>query len=286
MSVQAISAPLVLAADGLRRDHAVLVDDAMILDIVPQHAVPPGLTVTAHAHGLLAPGFVDVQVNGGGGVLFNDAPTVDTIRTMAAAHRRYGTTAMLPTLISDDWDKTVQALEAVDAAIAEGVPGIVGIHLEGPFLNPAKKGIHDAGKFRVLDDAAVAFLCRPRRGAVLMTLAPERAELAHIRALAEAGVVLAAGHSLARYEEIEAAVRAGLRGVTHLFNAMSPLESRAPGLVGAALDLPALWAGIIADGFHVHPAALRLAVRAKGVERVMLVTDAMATVGADIASFM
>ena len=233
----------------------------------------------------IVPGFVDTQVNGGGGVLFNDRPTVEGIAAIAAAHRRFGTTAMLPTLISDDLDVVATALDAVDAAIAAGVPGVRGIHVEGPFLNPARKGIHNPAKLRRIDDAAIALLTRPRRGRVLVTIAPETAPPGAIAALVAAGVVVAAGHSDATYAQGIAAIDAGITGATHLFNAMSPLTSRAPGLVGAILDDDRVTAGIIVDGYHVHPAALRIALRAAGADRLMLVTDAMPTTGSDSPQF-
>ena len=233
----------------------------------------------------LVPGFFDTQVNGGGGVLFNDAPTVEGIAAIAAAHRRLGTTALLPTLISDDLGVVATALDAIDAAIAAGVPGVPGIHIEGPFLNPARKGIHDPARLRPIDDTAMALLARRRRGRVLVTIAPELAPPGAFAALVAAGVVVAAGHSDATWEQARAAFDAGITGATHLFNAMSPLQSRAPGLVGAVLDDDRVTAGIIVDGHHVHPAALRIALRAKSAERLMLVSDAMPTTGGDAASF-
>ncbi|WP_203308593.1 N-acetylglucosamine-6-phosphate deacetylase [Sphingomonas beigongshangi] len=236
--------------------------------------------------GWLMPGFIDTQVNGGGGVLFNDETSVDGIAAIGAAHARYGTTAFLPTLISDTPDRIALALDAVDDAIEAGVPGVVGVHIEGPFLNVARKGIHDAARFRLLDDAIVALLTRPRRGRVVVTLAPELAEMEQIATLARAGVRVSAGHSEAPYETMLAAFDAGLTGVTHLYNAMPPMVQRTPGLVGAALDDPRPWCGLIVDGVHVAPAVLRIALRARGTERMMLVTDAMSSVGATDKDFV
>lgn len=241
------------------------------------------------AGGLLAPGLVDLQVNGGGGVLFNDAPTVDTLRTIAAAHRRFGTTGFMPTLISDTPETTARAVDAVAEAIEAQIPGILGIHLEGPFLNPAARGIHAERHLRALTESDLAGLCalpgRLHGGRVLLTIAPETVAPDAIRRLDAAGVIVFGGHSAARYETVRAALEAGLRGFTHLFNAMSPFTSRAPGMVGAALEDTESWAGLIADGHHVHPASLAVAVRAKRRGRCMLVTDAMATVGAPAATF-
>lgn len=246
-------------------------------------AVPAGDTDLGG--GWLVPGFIDTQVNGGGGVLFNDAPNIDGITAIAAAHRRFGTTGLLPTLISDDVGVVEQAISSVDAAIAAGVPGILGIHIEGPFLNAGKRGIHDAVKFRTLDDAAIALLTRPGRGARLVTIAPELAPPGAIRALTEAGVIVAAAHSLADYAQTRAALDEGLAGFTHLFNAMTGLGSREPGMVGAALDDKRSLFGLIVDGHHVAPATMRVALAARGTDGAMLVTDAMPPAGTDLRSF-
>jgi N-acetylglucosamine-6-phosphate deacetylase len=237
------------------------------------------------AGGFLLPGFLDTQVNGGGGLLFNDAPTVETIATIGAAHRRYGVTGFLPTLISDDLAKVACAIEAVDQAIEAGVPGVLGIHIEGPFLSERRKGVHDASKFRTLDEAALALLTSSRRGRTLVTLAPETTTPDMIGRLAAAGITVAAGHTNATYERLMEALGAGVTGFTHLFNAMSPLANREPGAVGAALDHQDSWCGVIIDGRHIHPAALRIAFRAKRHDRFMLVTDAMPSVGMVDKSF-
>jgi N-acetylglucosamine-6-phosphate deacetylase len=269
----------VLRAGVLRDDEAVLVEGERILAVVPAREVPADAVRHDLQGATLLPGFIDTQVNGGGGVLFNDSPTVEGIAAIGAAHRRYGTTGFLPTLISDDLDVIRHAVAAVDAAIAQGVPGVLGIHIEGPFLNVERRGIHRADKIRELDDEGLAVLTSLKRGRTLVTLAPERTTPATIRRLTDAGVIVAAGHSNATYEQSIAAVEAGVTGITHLFNAMSPLTSRAPGLTGAALGRPELICGIIVDGHHVSPATLRIALRCKPPEQLMLVTDAMPSVG-------
>ncbi|MDF0542470.1 N-acetylglucosamine-6-phosphate deacetylase [Sphingobium sp. H39-3-25] len=236
--------------------------------------------------GWLVSGFIDVQVNGGGGVLFNDTPDVQAIAQIGAAHAQYGTTAFLPTLISGTLDVIERALDAVDAAIEQGVPGVIGIHVEGPFLNADRKGIHNAGNFRALDEGALALLTRPRRGVVMVTLAPERNDVEAIRALTKAGVIVSIGHSNATYAEARSAIDAGATGITHLYNAMSPLHHREPGLVGAAMEDGSLYCGLIIDGAHVHPAALRIAFAARPRDRFMLVTDAMPTVGSATKTFV
>jgi N-acetylglucosamine-6-phosphate deacetylase len=272
----------VIAGDAVLDGATIEVSDGRIVDIAPASGGPDAMDL---AGGWIVPGFIDVQVNGGGGVLFNDFPTVEGIAAIGRAHARFGTTAFLPTLISDSPEVIARALDAVDAAIETGVPGCIGVHIEGPVINAARKGIHDARKFRGLGPDLLALLERPRRGKVLLTLAPERVPLADIRRLVEAGVILSIGHSDADYETATAAIRAGMRGVTHLFNAMSPLLHRAPGVVGAALDDQTVYCGLIADGFHVHDAPLRIAMRARPHDRFMLVTDAMPCVGADMGAF-
>jgi N-acetylglucosamine-6-phosphate deacetylase len=230
----------------------------------------------------LAPGFIDLQVNGGGDVLFNDVPTLEGIRTIAAAHRRFGTTALLPTLISDTPEKTKAALAAVQQAI-DSEPGVLGVHLEGPFLSADRPGVHALRHFRVPTAEDTAMLTAPRRGAVLVTLAPERVPRGFVRQLASAGVRVSLGHSMATYAQTHAALQEGMTGFTHLFNAMRPLASREPGPIAAALESSQAWFGMIADGVHVDPAMLRLALR--GAAKPMLVTDAMPPVGGARSSF-
>ena len=268
-------------------DSAVLVENGRILSLTePSDPAVAGADRRIDLGGqMLLPGFIDTQVNGGGGILFNDQPTIEAIRAIGAAHRRYGTTGFLPTLISDDFDRIGAALAAAEKAIGE-VPGVLGIHVEGPFLNQDRKGIHDASKFRVLDERAFQLLTSLSKGRTLVTLAPEKTNPAMIARLAGAGIIIAAGHTDGSYEQITDALGAGLTGFTHLYNAMSPLGSRHPGAVGAALDHARSWCGIIVDGQHVAPASLRVALKAKGADYLMLVTDAMPSVGIENKSFM
>jgi N-acetylglucosamine-6-phosphate deacetylase len=284
MTMKALTGARILSADGWRDRHALLIEAGRIVDIVAEGDAPAETVPLVLDGGMLLPGFIDTQVNGGGGVLLNGTPTVEGVAVIANAHRRFGTTAMLPTLISDTMDVVATAIAAVDAAIRAGVPGVVGIHIEGPFLNEGKRGIHDAAKFRTLDAAAIALLSSLKLGKTLVTLAPEYAPAGAIAELVKRGIIVAAGHTLATYDQMLAAEREGLSGVTHLFNAMSQLESRAPGVVGAAMQGD-LSCGVIVDGHHVHPATLRAAFRSIGSQRLMLVTDAMPTVGASAESF-
>ena len=277
----------VLQPAGFVEGVAVLVENQRILDVVAIDD-PRVRSMEHHDLGghLLLPGFIDTQVNGGGGALFNDNPRVASIRTIGRAHRRFGTTGFLPTLISDDLHVVENAIMAVQAAIDAGVPGVLGIHIEGPFLNEERKGVHDATKLRELDESALKLLTSLHGGKTLVTLAPEMTTPQIIQRLTDAGVIVSAGHSNATYAEIRAALDHGLRGFTHLFNAMSQLTGREPGVVGAALDDPSSWCGLILDGLHVNPVALRIALRSKPRDRFMLVTDAMPSVGIDGDEFM
>jgi N-acetylglucosamine-6-phosphate deacetylase len=285
MATALINARLLLD-QGFETGRAVVIEGKRIASVPLERDVPAGAERVDLEGATLVPGFIDVQVNGGGGALFNDAPTVETIATIGAAHRRFGTTGFLPTLISDDLSVVREAIRAVDAAIDAGVPGVLGIHIEGPFLSRRRKGIHDSSKIRELDDAGFETITGLRRGRTIVTLAPERTTPAMIRRLADAGVIVSAGHTNGRYEDIRAALDAGLTGFTHLFNAMSPLTSREPGAVGAALEDRKSWCGLIVDGRHIDPVTMRLALRCKPLDRFLLVTDAMPSVGMAKKSFM
>jgi N-acetylglucosamine-6-phosphate deacetylase len=234
----------------------------------------------------LLPGFIDVQVNGGGGVLFNDDPNPESIRAIGAAHRRFGTTGFMPTLISDDLDTIGRAIDAVQSALDAGMAGVLGIHIEGPFLNWARRGVHDSKHLRPLDTSLVSLLGRLRAGRTVLTLAPEMTTPEIIAKLAAGGILVSAGHSEATFAETTTAIAQGLRGFTHLFNAMARIEPREPGIVGAALYDEGTWCGIIVDGHHVDPIMLKLALRCKRHDRFMLVTDAMPAVGSAEPTFV
>jgi len=276
----------VLRENRLVEGRCVLLADGRILDIVAPSERRARRAERRDLGGqLLLPGFIDSQVNGGGGVLFNDAPSVESIRAIGRAHRRFGTTGFLPTLISTDLDIMARAIAAVRGAIEAGVPGVLGIHIEGPYLSLARKGVHDPAKLRELDASALGLLTSLRVGRTLVTLAPEVTTPQIIEKLVAAGVVVSAGHTNATYAEISTALRHGLTGFTHLFNAMSQLTGREPGAVGAALEDPTSWCGIIVDGAHTDPVVLRIALRCKPHDRFMLVTDAMPSVGTHNDSF-
>lgn len=277
----------VMLEAGVVEGRTVLIEGARIVDVVrdtdPRCA---GAERRDLGGKLLLPGFIDTQVNGGGGVLFNDGPDSGSIRAIGAAHRRFGTTGFLPTLISDDLDVIARAIAAVQSAIASGTPGVLGIHIEGPFLNRARRGVHDARHLRKLESSIVPLLCSLGVGKTLVTLAPEMTTPDVIAELTARGVIVAAGHSNATFAQATRAIAHGLRGFTHLFNAMSPLAPREPGAVGAALYDDSTWCGIIVDGHHVDPITLKLALRCKSHDRFVIVTDAMPPVGSDADAFV
>jgi N-acetylglucosamine-6-phosphate deacetylase len=264
---------------------AVRVENGRVLSVGADEARAAG-RFALPADALLAPGFVDIQVNGGGGVLFNDTPTGPAALAMAAAHRRLGTTSILPTLITDRPEVMRRAGEAAGDAADVAHGGVIGVHFEGPFLSPKRPGVHRADLMRDMPPADVAFLrALAAKMPVLLTLAPECVNDADMARLAAGGVVLAAGHSAAPFERVAAAMQHGLRGVTHVFNAMPPAAARDPGIVAAALVSDELFCGVIADLIHVHPAMLGLLLRCKRRDRMILVSDAMAVAGTGLASF-
>ncbi len=279
----AVAADHVFDGAAVRRNAAVVIDGTRIVDVVARCEVPRTMAIRNLLAGAwLAPGFIDLQVNGGGDCLFNDSPTVEGISTIAAAHRKCGTTAFLPTLITDTAAKMSAALAAVQAAM-ERQPGVLGIHLEGPFLSPEKPGVHDRRLIRPPKPSDIDMLTAPRQGVMLVTLAPERVPDGFIARLVESGARLSLGHSMASYQQTRAAMAEGLTGFTHLFNAMPALSSREPGPVAAALEDRNAWYGLIVDGIHVDPAVLRLALRGAG--HPMLVSDAMPPVGGTRSTF-
>jgi N-acetylglucosamine-6-phosphate deacetylase len=280
----AVVATAVFDGEARHDDYAVMIEGSRISGLLPRRELPKELSTRVLPEGSwLAPGFIDIQVNGGGDVLLNDHPNPTAMAEIARAHRKFGTTALLPTLITDTPAKMRAALQAANKAAASN-PGVLGIHLEGPFLSAEKPGVHDRALIRVPGPEDIEMLTAPRAGVTLVTLAPERVPSGFIAQLVKAGVRVSLGHSMATYNETKAAQAEGLTGFTHLFNAMRPLGSRDPGPVAAALETRAAFFGMIVDGEHVDPAVLRLALR--GVAHPMLVTDAMPPAGGINTTFM
>ena len=260
--------------EGVRDDCALVVEGRSIQALIPVRDRPRGGEQVDLGGGILSPGFIDWQINGGGGVLFNAEPTVDGIAKIAAAHRRAGVTAFLPTVVTDAPRVLKAALAAAREAQAH-VPGALGIHVEGPFIDPRRKGVHPVEFIRPMEEKDADALIAARAGVMVVTLAPVSVPLERIARLARAGIVVSLGHSDASAEEAESVFGAGASAVTHLYNAMSQLSSRAPGVVGAALSDPRLICGLIADGEHAHALAYRVALAAKGPRGIALVSDAM-----------
>lgn len=275
--------------DGYRLLHQarLTIKDGLVVALDSDSKPLQGHTVDLQGD-ILCPGFVDLQVNGGGGVLFNHAPSVGGLHQIAAAHRGLGSTAILPTLITDTPETTTAAIKAVEDAIASGVDGVVGLHLEGPHLSVARRGAHSDALVRNMTDADLRQLTRAaeRLPVLFLTVAPESVSTVQVSELVAAGAIVSLGHTDADYKTCIEYVEAGASFATHLFNAMRQLGSREPGLVGAALSDEGLSAGVIADGVHVHPASMRLAWQAKRKPgKLFLVSDAMACAGSDISSF-
>lgn len=268
-----------------QREAVVLVRDSRIVGLASPGEIPSGWTQSRVPAGVfVTAGFIDLQVNGGGGVLLNDQPTADGMRAIARAHRRYGTTACLPTLITDTREQMRSAIAA--ARSVAGSDGVLGLHLEGPFISPQRPGVHRLDRIvqpRAGDLEQLCELAGARRS--LVTLAPECVPAGFVMTLASAGVRISIGHSEASAAVVTQAVAEGATGVTHLFNAMPPFSARAPGIVGNALSERRLTAGLIVDGIHVDPVSVRTAFAAKGADRIALVTDAMPTVGTSLDGF-
>jgi N-acetylglucosamine-6-phosphate deacetylase len=269
-------------------DAALIVADGLVETIAGRSTIPPEAEVVDLDGGILAPGFIDLQVNGGGGVMLNDHPDLASIETICRAHVPFGTTALLPTLITDTPEITAAAIAAGAEAAKRKLPGFLGLHLEGPHLSLSRKGAHDPKLIRPMNaaDQAALIAARGKLPVLQTTVAPESVTAAQVEALAKAGIVVSLGHSDTDYATATAYAGAGASMATHLFNAMSQIGNREPGLAGAAIDGGTIFAGLIADGIHVHPATIEIALKAKqGPARIFLVTDAMATIGTNMTEF-
>ena len=272
--------------DGFKRhlNSALIIRNNKVVEIIPEEKVDPKTEQIVLAGGLLTPGFIDLQVNGGGGVLFNDNPSLENLKTICEAHAKLGSTSIMPTLISDSPEVNKQAISAITDALDQQANGLVGLHLEGPYLALVRKGAHKEDFIRPMKE----FDCLELESLankvpnLMLTIAPEAVSPEQITRLSNAGAIISLGHTDCTFNQAAEAVDAGATCATHLFNAMSPFGTREPGLVGAVLDSGKLFSGIIADGFHVNKISINLALRAKkGPGALFLVSDAMSTVGSD-----
>ena len=266
--------------ENYHKDKVIVIDDGIISRFDDDIN-----NFTNKVNGLVVPGFIDLQVNGGGGVLFNTTPTLAGVKSIMAAHASFGTTAMLPTLITDTISVMAKAADAIADAIANDEPGIMGIHFEGPHLSVAKKGAHSECFIRDISDEEWQILERKDIGKVLVTLAPETVSPKDIQRMVAAGIYVSIGHTNANYQQAQSAVGAGATGFTHLFNAMSTIQGREPGVTGCALLNDNTFCGLIVDGHHVDYASCQLALKTKPQGKVFLVTDAMPPVGTEAKSF-
>ena len=285
MSRIALTGARIFDGEAMHDGRAIIIADDRIEAVIGEDALDRSIAASRLDGGILAPGFIDAQVNGGGGALLNDAPSIETVRRIAESHRRFGTTGLLPTVITDAMDVVRAAAAAVAGARKAKVPGVLGIHIEGPFIDPRRRGAHPPEHIRPITEDDIAWLMQLDCGTVMLTLAPSTVGPDAVRRLAGTGIIVSLGHAEATADEALAALAAGARGFTHLFNAMSPLGHREPGMVGAALSDAGSWCGIIADGHHVDPLALKVALAAKTPGHVYLVTDAMPPAAAGPAHF-
>jgi len=280
--------PGIFDGEKLHRDRLLITENGICQSIVARENCPPDIRIETFDDGMIGPGFVDLQVNGGGGVMFNHAPDQESLARISSAHLRLGATSILPTLISDTPEVTREAARAVVGALQDNMPGIIGLHLEGPHLSKEKKGAHDGKLLRPMSDADLAFLLELKKSIPILklTFSPDQVTDKQIRVLSGAGLILSLGHTPATANDCRAAIEAGASCVTHLYNAMSQLTARDPGLVGEVLSQTGVNAGLIADGIHVDDRSMAIALRIKkGPGRIFLVSDSMATAGSDLNSF-
>ena len=271
----ALSGARIFDGNAMLGDMVVIVEGKYIADVIAASALPKGIEVHDLNGGILSAGFIDVQVNGGGGALMNDSPTINTVKRIAESHRRFGTTGMLPTVITDSQTVIGQAVSAVQSALQDNVPGVLGIHIEGPFLDVARKGAHPPQFIRAISEADVVQIEALRCGIVMTTLAPNKVSSKYIGRLSRHGVLISLGHAEATSEEAQIAITAGARAFTHIYNAMSQLNGREAGMVGACLADAESFCGVIVDALHVDDTALKVLFAAKPKDRIMLITDAM-----------
>ncbi len=271
--------------ETLLHGRSLAVSNNRTVAVIADEQLPPDGNIVSLNGGILTPGYVELQANGGGGVLFNDDPSVEGLQTILKAHRQFGTVAMLPTFITDSPERLDLGMQAIRDGISGNLRGLIGGHFEGPFLNLEKKGTHQPNFIRQPEQADYERYAKGGLGNSLVTLAPERVPTDFIHHLVEHGFRVNAGHTMANKADMLNAYHAGLAGVTHLYNAMPPLQGRDPAVIGSACNLR-LHCGIIVDGIHSDPFSLQAAYRLLGKERLMLVTDSMHTIGTDIESFM
>lgn len=275
-----------LLFDGelFRKNKKIYILDNKIIDISNKNKKNVTKNIDA-AGNIVCPGFIDIQVNGGGGVFLNENHSLADIKKVSLTHAQFGTTSLLPTFITDHKNKISKFIAAINHAMAEKVPGIIGIHFEGPFINQEKKGIHSAVYIRSPEKSDFDEFAKMKQGVKLVTLAPELIAADNMAKFKQNNFIIFAGHSQASFAQMNQGFKQGIQGITHLFNACSQLGSREPGIIGAFLLNDTSWAGIIADGYHVSFATIKIALKVKDSSKFILVSDAMSPVGTNEKSF-
>jgi N-acetylglucosamine-6-phosphate deacetylase len=274
----------VFDGESFFKNKNIYITDGKIQDISSKKNTKKCKEINANGN-IVCPGFIDIQLNGGGGVFFNETPTIEGIKKIMRAHLAFGTTSFLPTLITDNKNKIPIAMKTIEESFFQKIPGILGIHFEGPYLNIEKKGIHPPDYIRSPKDDEIYPILELKSGIKFVTLAPEIVGHDVIKQFIQNGFIVFAGHTNATCKQMTEAFALGVKGITHLFNACSPISSREAGVVGASLLDDASWSGIIADGHHVGFDTLKLAFKTKSKRKFILVSDAMPPVGTDIDSF-
>ena len=274
---QALLGSQIFCGERFYDHHALLIDDNSIIEIVDENNIPNAFNKIELDQGILAPGFIDLQVNGGGGILFNNRPTKESLNTIINAHQFFGTTSIMPTVISD----SIKVLTKCTRAVAQEIKknsGLLGIHIEGPFFSLKYRGVHQKKYISKLSSEYLELFSNLKEYPVILTLAPECISMKDLNHLASLGMKIMAGHTDASYDELEQAAKNNLNGFTHLFNAMSQMSAREPGAVGAALDFDNLYASIIVDLHHVHHSLIELAYQKKPIGKLFFISDSMATI--------
>ena len=281
---QALLGSQIFCGERFYDDHALLVEGKSIVDIVDKNNTPDNFNKIELDQGILAPGFIDLQVNGGGGVLFNNSPNKESLNTIIKAHQYFGTTSIMPTVISDSLEVLEQCIKTVTEEIKNN-SSLLGIHIEGPFFNTKYRGVHQKQYISAINSDYLNLFESLKGFPVMLTLAPECISSQQLKHLTSLGIKTLAGHSDATYDELDDAIKNGLDGFTHLFNAMGQISAREPGVVGSALHFENTFASIIVDLHHVHPSLIQLAYQLKPTGKLFFISDSMATINHGKPSF-
>ena len=258
-------------------NRALLIDGENIIDIINEHDIPKNFEIQKLNGGILSPGFIDLQVNGGGGKLFNNSPDKESLNTIIEAHQHFGTTSIMPTVISDSLNVLKRCTTTISEEI-ENNKSLLGVHIEGPFFNVKYRGVHQKQYINTINSDYLNLFENLKDFPVMLTLAPECISTKQLKHLKSLGFKILAGHTDASYDQLEEAIKYGLDGFTHLFNAMGQISAREPGVVGSALTFDNAAVSIIVDLHHVHPSLIQMAYKQKPQGKLFFVSDSMATI--------